>query len=115
MHMGALKYWSWGLSTLTTLRIITEKKSNDNETDGHDAFGKGPHTSEYMELNKGNYDEDSKQLSLLLCSEKAAYVYSLTHIAQVTHASRLFLNTCNSGNKCLRCVGTYDMWNSFNW
>lgn len=45
--------------------------------DGHDTSGKGPGS------NKGNsYDDGIPKESLLLCSEKAAYVYSLTHVVQ---------------------------------
>lgn len=52
-----------------------------------------------FESSKGNHTEDStpKQLLLLLCSEKAAYVYSFTHVMQVTSV--------------LIYSGTYKLWN----
>ncbi|PSS00383.1 Syntaxin-binding protein [Actinidia chinensis var. chinensis] len=52
--------------------------------DGKDASGKGSNKVEGLDVSKKNSIDDSisKQLSVLLCSEKAAYVYSLVHIMQ---------------------------------
>lgn len=40
-----------------------------------------------VDSSEGNHIEDAttKQLYILLCSEKALYVYSLTHAVQVMH------------------------------
>ncbi|GFZ09459.1 transducin/WD40 repeat-like superfamily protein [Actinidia rufa] len=52
--------------------------------DGKDASGRGSNKVEGLDVSKKNSIDDaiSKQLSVLLCSEKAAYVYSLVHIMQ---------------------------------
>ncbi|XP_034683738.1 uncharacterized protein LOC117913008 isoform X1 [Vitis riparia] len=87
-------------NTLSTSMIHPKKPSKAlfmQILDGHDAFGKRSYTSENLDLNKGNYIEDSKQLSLLLCSEKAAYVYSLTHVIQgikKVHYKKKFNSSC---------------------
>ncbi|GMP26941.1 hypothetical protein CsSME_00003162 [Camellia sinensis var. sinensis] len=52
--------------------------------DGQDASGRGLNKLEGQDLSKGNSIDDAipKQLSVLLCSEKATYVYSLVHVVQ---------------------------------
>ncbi|KAL7231198.1 hypothetical protein ACSBR2_009461 [Camellia fascicularis] len=52
--------------------------------DGQDASGRGLNKLEAQDLSKGNSIDDAipKQLSVLLCSEKATYVYSLVHVVQ---------------------------------
>ncbi|XP_021911469.1 uncharacterized protein LOC110825315 isoform X2 [Carica papaya] len=52
--------------------------------DGRESFAKSSNTSDSLDLNRGNLTEDvtPKQSHLLLCSEKAVYVYSLVHILQ---------------------------------
>ncbi|KAK3023413.1 hypothetical protein RJ639_042801, partial [Escallonia herrerae] len=49
-----------------------------------DTSGGGPKTGAGLESSKGNPVDDGipKQLLLLLCSEKAVYLYSLTHVVQ---------------------------------
>ncbi|KAF5735885.1 hypothetical protein HS088_TW14G00014 [Tripterygium wilfordii] len=52
--------------------------------DGNDTISRGSNTSTGRDLRKGNPVEDAMQRdsSLLLCSEKAVYVYSLNHAIQ---------------------------------
>ncbi|KAL6959822.1 hypothetical protein U1Q18_039974 [Sarracenia purpurea var. burkii] len=51
--------------------------------DGKDTSGRG-FNKDSIDFSKNNSNDDvtPKQLSLLLCSEKAAYVYSLVHVVQ---------------------------------
>ncbi|KAM7519969.1 hypothetical protein LguiB_018931 [Lonicera macranthoides] len=57
--------------------------NNIHSSDGNDASGRGSNGSEGPDFSKGNSlgEATPKQL-LLLCSEKAAYVYSLVHVVQ---------------------------------
>ncbi|KAJ0097649.1 hypothetical protein Patl1_29274 [Pistacia atlantica] len=52
--------------------------------DGQDALARGANISNGIDFSKGSPAENviPKQLFLLLCSEKAAYVYSLIHAVQ---------------------------------
>ncbi|PON82737.1 Guanine nucleotide-binding protein, beta subunit [Trema orientale] len=52
--------------------------------DGQDTSGRGSNTLNGFESSKGNAAEDAmpKQSLLLLCSEKALYLYSFTHVIQ---------------------------------
>ncbi|XP_044461920.1 uncharacterized protein LOC123193167 isoform X3 [Mangifera indica] len=52
--------------------------------DGQDSLARGANISNSIDISKGSPAENviPKQLFLLLCSEKAAYVYSLTHAVQ---------------------------------
>ena len=65
--------------TLENMKNLTEIIIFECFTDGQD--------SNAPDLSKRNSLDDAipKQL-VLLCSEKAVYVYSLTHIVQVTSA-----------------------------
>ncbi|KAF3440877.1 hypothetical protein FNV43_RR19163 [Rhamnella rubrinervis] len=52
--------------------------------DGQDMSNRGANPLNSIDSSKGNHTEDSmpKQLLLLLCSEKAAYIYSFMHVMQ---------------------------------
>ncbi|XP_024457936.2 uncharacterized protein LOC7492127 isoform X2 [Populus trichocarpa] len=51
--------------------------------DGQDMLARGSKMSNNQDPSKRKSDEDGpKQSSLLICSEKAVYVYSLNHVAQ---------------------------------
>lgn len=51
--------------------------------DGQDTSGRGYNMSEGLDLNKGNFVDNGIQKQLLLiCSEKAVYIYSLVHAVQ---------------------------------
>lgn len=53
--------------------------------DGQELSGRGLSISDGIDMIKGNSDNSaSKQPVVLLCSEKAVYVYSLLHIVQVS-------------------------------
>lgn len=53
-------------------------------TDKQAVLAGGSNVPNDSDLSKGNPVEDSlKQSSLLICSEKAVYVYSLNHLVQV--------------------------------
>ncbi|KAK9285876.1 hypothetical protein L1049_025077 [Liquidambar formosana] len=74
-------------NTLSTSMVQPKKPSKAlfmQILDGQDTLGKGSNISEVLELSKGNSVGDGlpKQLLLLICSEKAAYVYSLIHVVQ---------------------------------
>lgn len=58
-------------------------------TDGQGEPINGSITEDGLELSERNHIEDAttKQQYILLCSEKALYVYSLVHAIQVMHES----------------------------
>ncbi|KAE8010739.1 hypothetical protein FH972_007078 [Carpinus fangiana] len=72
--------------TLSTNRVRPKKPSKAlfmEILDGNDTLSRGSNTSNGQDLIKGTALEDGapKQIALL-CSEKAVYVYSLTHLVQ---------------------------------
>ncbi|KAG5245445.1 syntaxin-binding protein [Salix suchowensis] len=68
----------WHLMLTLTERIIFSWF-----TDGQDLLVRGSNMSNNQDPSKRKSDEDGpKQSSLLICSEKAVYVYSLNHVAQ---------------------------------
>uniref|UniRef100_A0A5B7B5H0 Lethal giant larvae (Lgl)-like C-terminal domain-containing protein n=2 Tax=Davidia involucrata TaxID=16924 RepID=A0A5B7B5H0_DAVIN len=67
--------------------------------DGQDTAGRGSNKLEGPDLSKGHSIDDvmPKQLLLLLCSEKAVYVYSLSHVVQgikKVHYKKKFQSSC---------------------
>ncbi|XP_059623340.1 uncharacterized protein LOC132266480 [Cornus florida] len=50
--------------------------------DGQDASGRGSNKLDGLDSSKGNSLDECKQSSILLCSEKAAYIYSLVHAVE---------------------------------
>lgn len=68
--------------------------------DGQDTLARGTNASNGTELGKANPTENGmpKQLLALLCSEKAAYVYSLNHVVQgvkkVLYKKKFHSSTC---------------------
>jgi len=56
-------------------------------TDGQGEQVKGSITKDGLDLSERNHIDDAttKQQYILLCSEKALYVYSLVHAIQVMH------------------------------
>ena len=87
-----LMYDSSNMWVLGTIQLFSHKHLKELKeiirlscADGKDASGKGSNKVEGLDVSKKNSIDDaiSKQLSVLLCSEKAAYVYSLVHIMQV--------------------------------
>ncbi|XP_027078958.1 uncharacterized protein [Coffea arabica] len=73
-------------NTLNTNMIRPKKPSRAlymQILDGLEVSGRCPNTSERTETIKGNFDSlQSKQQVVVVCSEKAVYVYSLVHILQ---------------------------------
>lgn len=84
--------------------------------DGQDTLVRRSNILNGLDSSKGTNVEDAmpKQSLLLLCSEKAAYIYSFTHVMQVISTSSyvgttncrntlsdyvlLFFSSCNSGS-----------------
>ncbi|XP_060675169.1 uncharacterized protein LOC107424288 [Ziziphus jujuba] len=68
--------------------------------DGHDALSRVSNGLNGFDLSKGSHSEEvmPKQLLLLLCSEKAAYIYSFTHVMQgikkVMYKKRFQVSCC---------------------
>lgn len=63
-------------------------------TEGQDASG-GSTSSDKAEMSKGNPENpSSKQQEVVLCSEKAVYVYSLPHILQVSISFIIQAHVC---------------------
>ena len=57
-------------------------------TDGHGEPITGSITKDGLDLREGNHigDATTKQLYILMCSEKAVYVYSFVHAVEVMHS-----------------------------
>lgn len=86
-HGGDLKYYLFDgqlFLLLRTLKNPIERIVFCCFTDKHDILAQSSNISSGQDFSKGNALEDSipKQL-VLICSEKAVYVYSLTHVIQV--------------------------------
>ncbi|KAA8547593.1 hypothetical protein F0562_004022 [Nyssa sinensis] len=67
--------------------------------EGHDTSGRGSNKLEGPDSSKGHSIDDviPKQLLILICSEKAAYVYSLVHAVQgikKVHYKKKFQSSC---------------------
>ncbi|KDP43769.1 hypothetical protein JCGZ_22396 [Jatropha curcas] len=60
--------------------------------DGQDMLAGGSNASNVPDL-RGNYpaEDSTKQSSVLICSEKAVYVYSLSHVLQVNGDQEMFI------------------------
>lgn len=87
-----------------------------NVLDGQDTLVRRSNILNGLDSSKGSNVEDAipKQSLLLLCSEKAAYIYSFTHVMQVIGISSYealriveilylimssyFSSSCNSGS-----------------
>ncbi|CAK9156297.1 unnamed protein product [Ilex paraguariensis] len=74
-------------NTLSSSMVCPKKPSRAlflQILDGQDTSGSGSNVSDSLDLIKGNCVDAAipKQSLLLLCSEKAAYVYSLPHVVQ---------------------------------
>ncbi|KAF7829057.1 Syntaxin-binding protein 5 [Senna tora] len=73
-------------NTLSTSTVHPKKPSKAllmQVLDGKGELAKGSITKEGLDTSEGNHiDDTTKQLGILLCSEKALYVYSLVHVIQ---------------------------------